>query len=307
LGWKNSPANCENIKAEILVNEKNKYRLFNIVIGIGLVTIFFSTFFRLVDYGWKSADYTHAYFILPISLLLIWGKRKELHASGDSPQKTGTAPISAGWVIFALGILAYIYSVLNAFMFLEATSFVLVMWGIFKLRLTKESFSFMLFPLAYLVFLIPPPSIVIDSLTFPLKKIASIGSCWVLSVFHLPVELYGVILKVGGHELFIADACSGFRSIVTLLALGAVYVYFQDTTNWKKWAIFAFVVPIAIIANIFRICLTGLIAYRWGSEKAEGFFHDFSGMVLFFVTVLCLIGVTGVVCKVGSGEVKSKK
>jgi len=174
------------------------------------------------------------------------------------------------------------------------------MWGVFRLRLTKESFKHVLFPLAYLLFLIPPPSIVIDSITFPLKKIASVGSHWVLSSFNLPVELYGVILKVGGHELFIADACSGFRSIVTLLALGAVYVYFQDTANWKKWAIFASVVPIAIFANIFRICLTGLIAYKWGPEKAEGFFHDFSGIVLFFITVLCLMGMTNIVCKVRS-------
>ncbi|MBI3617228.1 MAG: exosortase/archaeosortase family protein, partial [Candidatus Omnitrophica bacterium] len=137
----------------------------------------------------------------------------------------------------------------------------------------------------------------IDSLTFPLKKIASIGSHLVLSGFNLPVELYGVILKVGGHELFIADACSGFRSIVTLLALGAVWVYFQDTSNMKKWAIFTSVVPIAIFANIFRICLTGLIAYKWGAEKAEGFFHEFSGMVLFFITVLFLMLLTRILCK----------
>ena len=85
---------------------------------------------------------------------------------------------------------------------------------------------------------------------------------------------------------------------MTLLALGAVYVYFQDISKKSKWAIFMSVVPIAIFANIFRICLTGLIAYKWGSERAEGFFHDFSGMVLFFVTVLCLMALTSVVCNV---------
>ena len=226
----------------------------------------------------------------------MWGKRKELHASGDSPQKAGTVPIS-GWVVFGVGILAYMYSSVNNFMFLEATSFVLVMWVIFKLRLTKESFAKVLFPLAYLVFLIPPPSIVIDSITFPLKKIASIGSYWVLVFFKLPVELYGVILKVGDHELFIADACSGFRSIVTLLALGAVYVYFQSTSAFKKWMIFLSVVPIAIVANISRICLTGLISYKLGPELAEGFFHEFSGGVMFFITVLGLMGVTSLVCR----------
>ncbi|MCR4336390.1 MAG: exosortase/archaeosortase family protein [Candidatus Omnitrophica bacterium] len=271
------------------MNERNKFRLLDVLIGIALVTMFSATFYRLMIYGWKSADYTHAYFILPISLFLIWSKRKAL-------VKAQGANLS-GSLIFILGILAYLFSVLNEFMFLEAASFVLMMWGIFRLRLTKESFKHLLFPLAYLIFLIPPPGLVIDSLTFPLKKIASVGSHWVLSLFHMPVELYGVILKVGGHELFIADACSGFRSIVTLLALGAVYVYFQDTSNMKKWVIFISVVPIAIFANIFRICLTGLIAYKWGAQKAEGFFHEFSGMVLFLIAVLCLMGLTGVVCR----------
>lgn len=258
------------------------------ILGSVMVT-FAPTFYRLATIGWKSADYTHAYFILPISLFLIWLNREKLVKSEGCHL--------SGAVLFVSGVLAYIYSAINAFMFLEAASFILVLWGVFRMRLTKESFACLRFPLAYLVFLIPPPGIVIDSLTFPLKKIASIGSHWVLFLFHMPVELYGVILKVGGHELFIADACSGFRSVVTLLALGAVYVYFQDASNLKKWAIFISVVPIAIFANIFRICLTGLIAYRWGSEKAEGFFHEFSGIVLFFITVLFLMLLTRILCK----------
>lgn len=266
-----------------------KNQAVDIVIAGAMAVMFTPTFYRLATLGWKSADYTHAYFILPISLFLIWLNREKL-VKAEGCHLSGAA-------LFVSGVLAYIYSAINAFMFLEAASFVLVMWGVFRARLTKESFACLRFPLAYLVFLIPPPGIVIDSLTFPLKKIASIGSHWVLSLFNMPVELYGVILKVGGHELFIADACSGFRSIVTLLALGAVYVYFQDASNLKKWAIFISVVPIAIFANIFRICLTGVIAHRWGAEKAEGFFHEFSGMVLFLITVLCLMGLTGVVCR----------
>jgi len=254
-----------------------------------MAMVFASTFYKLATMGWRYADYTHAYFILPISLFLIWLQRKNL-------VKAESGQLSGG-LLFVIGILVYMFSAINGFMFLEATAFVLVMWGVFRLRFTKGSFVYLLFPLAYLIFLIPPPALAIDMVTFPLKKLAAYGSHLVLGLFNLPVELYGVILKVGEHELFIADACSGFRSIVTLLALGAVYVYFQDTSKSKKWFIFASVLPIAIIANIFRICLTGMIAYKWGSERAEGFFHDFSGMVLFFVTVLGLMGLTGLICK----------
>ena len=78
-----------------------------------------------------------------------------------------------------------------------------------------------------------------------------------------------------------------------------VYVYFQNTSVFKKWMIFLSVVPIAIFANIVRICLTGLISYKLGPEMAEGFFHEFSGAVLFFITVLGLMGITAIVCRQG--------
>ncbi len=234
--------------------------------------------------GWQSADFSHAYFILPISLYIIWSKKAALHKSTDW-HFAGTLP-------FVLGLLLYVYAAVNAFMFLEAAAFVLVFWGILRLCFTQDSFSLLVFPIAYLVFLIPPPSILIDWITFPLKQIAAQGSYAVLNVMHIPVELYGVILKVADHELFIADACSGFRSIVTLMSLSAVWVYVQDTSIVKKWTIFIATLPIAVLANIFRICLTGLIANYWGHEMAEGFFHDFSGLVLFAITTLCLVGLT---------------
>lgn len=268
---------------------QRSFHFFSLMIAIAVGITFTPTFYRLAAYGWKSADFTHAYFILPIFLFIIWLRRTKLVAA-DSINLSGL-------IFSGLGLLAYMFAAINAFMFLEAASFVLVMWGLFRLRLTDQSFKHCIFPLSYLVFLIPPPSIVIDSLTFPLKQIASQGSHLLLSLFNLPVKLYGVILKVGEHELFIADACSGFRSIVTLLSLGAVYVYFQPTTTLRKWIIFASLIPIALLSNIFRISLTGIIAFYWGAEKAEGFFHDFSGLVLFMMTVLCLMGVTKIVCR----------
>lgn len=254
------------------------------VVGIGLaaVVMFAPTLARLQNIGWQSADYDHAIFILPIALWLIWRQRERLQVSDRIPL--------SGLLIFAAGVLAYIYAATNAFMFLEAGAFVAVVWGAFRLRVTRESFGAILFPLSYLLFLIPPPGLVIDSLTFPLKQIAAQGSSLVLGMFGLPVQLYGVVLRVGEQELFIADACSGFRSLVALLALGSLLVYFADTTRGRKWLLFLSIVPLAIGANVLRIALTGWIAHQWGSEAAEGFFHGVSGLILFFGTSLGLIG-----------------
>lgn len=258
-------------------------------ISFAALFMFVPTFYKLVVLGWKQADYTHAYFILPISLWLIW-KRREALIKTKLTSKTGL-------VLFAAALFIYLFAKLNDFMFLDAISFVLMMWAIFRVRFTQVSVRKIIFPLAYLLFMVPPPALAIDMMTLPLKKISTYGSYLLLKLAHLPVVVHGAILKVGEHELFIADACSGFRSIVTLLALGAIYAYSQDTSLRKKWIIFLSVLPLGITGNIFRICLTGLISHFIGAKYAEGFFHSFSGAVLFVFTVLGLIGVTNLIVK----------
>lgn len=255
----------------------------------GMIFAFYSTIYKLATMGWLNADYTHAYFILPISLWIIWKRREGLVESEVIPK--------AGIALFAAALFMYLFAKLNDFMFLDGFSFVVMIWAIFRIRFTRESVRKILFPLAYLLFLVPPPGLAIDTITFPLKKISTYGSYLLLKLLHVPVVVFGAILKIKEHELFIADACSGFRSIVTLLALGALYAYYQETSTKKKWAIFLSVIPLGIMGNIFRIALTGLISYHIGARFAEGFFHTFSGGVLFVFTVLGLIGITGLIAR----------
>lgn len=262
---------------------------FDFIIAGAMIFMSAPVFVSLYVLGWKSAGYDHGVFILPISLWLIWRKRAVLLKRQDL-SKTGAA-------LFLIGVLIYLYAGLNDFMFLRGIAFVVMMWAVFKLRFTNETFKNILFPLAYLIFLIPPPGIAIDSATFPLKTISTLGSYSLLKLFHLPVQVAGVILKVGTHELFIADACSGFRSITTLLALGAVYAYFQSTSKKQKWIIFLSVIPLGILGNMLRLTLTGMISYFIGAKYAEGFFHEVSGGVLFVFTVVGLIGVTELIVK----------
>jgi len=263
--------------------------IFDYFILAGMMIMFSSTFYHLISLGWKSADFTHAYFILPISLWLIWKKRFALN-------KIKYLSKAGLWLCVA-GFLSYLYAQLNEFMFLDALSFVIMMWGIFSIRFDKSSVKAVMFPLSYLVFLVPPPMVVIDTITLPLRTISTLGSYFILKSFHYPAAVYGAILKVGQHELFIADACSGFRSMVTLLALGAIYAYYQHTDLMKKWIIFLSVIPMGIFGNILRIFLTGVISYNFGAKYAEGFFHEFSGILLFIFTVIGLIIVTSIMVK----------
>jgi exosortase len=255
-----------------------------VLAALGLA--FFPTFSRLVSYGWAHADFTHAYFVLPVSLGLLWLRRAGLSARPDfSP---------AGAALLTLGLAVWMFAAVNGFMFLEAAGFVVTSWGVGRLTLDRASFRKILFPLGYLVFLIPPPRLAIDTITFPLKQAAARGSYFILKAFPFSVELNGVVLRAGGHDLLISDACSGFRSLVTLLCLGAVYIHFHPFSVLKKWTLFLAIIPLAVTANVIRIVLTGALAYYAGPEFAEGFFHDFSGLVLFTLTALGLMALVGV-------------
>ncbi len=253
-----------------------------LLVAVGVA--FFPVFYKLAVMGWNQADYTHAYFLVPIFIWLIYRKRDHLRRSDRVS--------IAGSLVLAAGIAVYIFSRLNEFMFIEAASCVLLVWGIFLLRYTRASVAAVFFPLAYLIFIIPPPFIVVDGITMPLKTIATHGSYTLLKCVGLPVSLSGAILRVGSYDFFVAEACSGYRSMVTLLALGSLYAYLQKTTMVKKWIIFLSVIPLGIVGNIFRIFVTGCIGHFAGIQYAEGFFHEFSGGVVFLIAIFGLMFIT---------------
>ncbi len=256
------------------------------IIIFSFIFTFAPTFNRLIQYGWRNADYSHAYFVLPISLSIVAWRWKELERNDAHLGQ------STGWLMLLAGLLAYIFGSRNEFMFLESLGFCLTVWAVFQLRFTTASVRKKIFPLTYLLFLVPPPTIVLDTLTLPLKKISTAGSALMLKAFHLPVEAHGAILQVGTYKLFVADACSGLRFVVTLLALGLVYLYFQKLSlKTKSWLVVAIII-LAVISNIVRITLTGLLAYWGGIKLAEGFFHEFSGVVIFVLTSIGLAGLT---------------
>lgn len=250
---------------------------------------FYSLFNRLISYGWDKADYTHGFFILPIAAFLIYQKRALIQ-----PVDRVSLP---SILFFALSLAVYVFAGINRFLFLETFSFCLIVWGIFTIRYSFETLKALRFPLLYLLFLVPPPTLAIDAMTFPLKKISTAGSYFLLKVFQIPVKSYGAILEVNQYQLFVADICSGFRSLTTLVALSALYAYSQKTTALKKWMLFLSVIPLGILSNILRITLTGAISHHIGHEYAEGFFHTFSGILLFLLTIGGLILVSETLCK----------
>nr|WP_255696723.1 exosortase [Sandaracinobacteroides sayramensis] len=143
------------------------------------------------------------------------------------------------------------------------------------------------FPIFYLGFLIPLPGWVIDSFTQPLKILVSDIVTWLLAAFGYPIAQVGVTLYIAQYQLLVEDACAGLNSIISLTAVGLFYIYLMHNASWRySLLLLAFLLPIAIAANVIRVIILVLLTYYFGNEVAQGYLHDFAGIVTFVSALL---------------------
>src|ERR1700694_2232462 len=158
------------------------------------------------------------------------------------------------------------------------------------------------FPLGYLVWMIPLPVIIYNQITFPLQLIASrLAAVW-LELAHIPVLRDGNILVISNYSLEVVEACSGIRSLMTLMALAVAYGYLVSPRRWIRYALAAFMVPIAIITNAFRIVGAGILAHRFGPTAAEGFLHEFSCWGIFLVALVLMFCSYWILGRIGGSK-----
>jgi exosortase len=148
-------------------------------------------------------------------------------------------------------------------------------------------------PLAFLFFMIPLPAILFNTITLPLQLLATQVSTFALQLVQLPVYREGNIIYLPHTTLEVAEACSGLRSLVSLLALAVVLAYITQRRLSSRWILTLSAIPIALVANAFRIWATGVLAHRYGAQAAEGFYHTFAGWLVFVVALGLLLGVGG--------------
>jgi exosortase len=152
-----------------------------------------------------------------------------------------------------------------------------------------EHLSILAFPIAFLLLMIPIPAIVFNKLAFPLQLVASRFGEAVLTTLGVPVLREGNVITLATTSLEVAEACSGIRSLISLLTVAIVYGCFLESRVWVRIALALAAIPVAIVANGVRVAGTGLTAHYFGAEAAEGFFHSFSGFLVFLVAFLLLL------------------
>ena len=245
--------------------------------------ILYSTMFKSLVYDWINLpDFSHGFFIPLISLYVVWERIDKLNNAPIKPSNYGLGIIFLGLVFFFVGNL-------GGESFSLRFSFLIVLTGIVVFLLGWDVFKILLFPILFLIFMIPLPSVIMVKITFPMQLFASNVAEQSLQLFGIPVLREGNVIHLADTSLEVAEACSGIRSLISLLALGTIFAYFTKNILWQKTLLICLCFPIAIFVNAFRVSATGILANYYGISVAQGFFHDFSGYILFIAAFVLMV------------------
>jgi exosortase len=243
---------------------------------------------------YNDPNYSHGFLIPLISGYLLWQRKDSLRSVVPIPSNIGLAV-----VIFGLGI--YLIGNVAGELFTMKISMLVVLAGTILFARGMEFFKSISFPFLYLLFMIPLPYLLYDSVAFPLKLFVSKVSVEFLSFIGILVMREGNIIHLANTTLEVADACSGIRSIISLLALSTAIAYLTQKGWIKRVILIVLAVPIAVFVNSIRVIVTGILAERYGAEAAEGFFHEFAGLVIFGIAIVMLIASAILLKKINEG------
>ena len=251
------------------------------VVAALVVAIYFRVAAKLVFDWYDLPDYSHGFLVPFFAVFVMWDNRKVLR---DIPLR----PSWAGVPLIVFGIIVVVLGVYGADLFLSRISFLILVSGLIWTFLGRPMLYALRFPLFILLLAIPFPAIVFNQITFPLQLLASHLASLILPVLGVPVLLEGNVIELPVMKLEVAEACSGIRSLMSLFTLAVFYGYFLERTTRRRVILALASIPIAIAANTARIVGTGLCVQYWDPEKALGFFHEFSGWVMFVISLVCL-------------------
>jgi exosortase len=246
-----------------------------------MAMVYYRVLAKLVIDWYEIPDFSHGFLVPIFAGYLVWNKRKELKETRISPSWSGVGVIVVGLVVLMLGVY-------GAELFLSRVSLVILLAGLVLCfggwQLLKE----LRFVLLVLLLAIPIPAILFNQITIPLQTLASKLASALLPLFGVPVLREGNVIELPAMKLEVAEACSGIRSLMSLFTLSVFYGYFLEKTFLRRAILALASIPIAIAANGLRILGTGLCVQYWDPDKALGFFHEFSGWVMFLVSLSCL-------------------
>jgi exosortase len=247
----------------------------------------------------RDANFEHGIFVPFFALFVFWQERQRLQAIPSAPSWSGLPLVVLGLFMLVLGVL-------GAELFFSRVSLLIILAGLIILFQGWTFFRAVLFPWAILILMIPIPALLLQQVTFPLQLLAAKLATALLELVGVPVLREGNVIGLAAMRLEVAEACSGIRSLLTLITLSVIYGYLMETRIWVRVALGVLAVPIAVAANSFRIFGTGLLVQYWDPDKAEGFYHAFGGWVIFVVALVMLFAVHRVISRIWKSDLEAE-
>jgi exosortase len=229
-------------------------------------------------------DYQHGFIVVPLALFFAYERRWDLE----------DAPIKGSWlglIPMLIGLTSLTIGRLGTELMTMRSGFVFTLIGLVLLLLGREIFKILAFPLFFLFLMVPLPESLLNMIAFPLQLIAAKFAVWSLQEIGIPALVEGNIIHLAHTQLFVAEACSGLRSLMALITLGVVFAHFFKRGAFSiKFFLVASTIPIAIFVNAFRVALTGYLTHHFGQEASGGVIHDFQGIFTFGLAFFILLG-----------------
>jgi len=250
------------------------------------ILVYFPVWESLVRTWYNSDDYSHGFFIVPICVFIVWQKRETL-------TETQIRPSAWGLVVIMLALLMYLVGHLGEIATIASFSMVPVLAGLIIYFFGFQMFKELLFPLFLLLFMIPVPAQIYATLTIPLQLFVSIVSTGAARILGIPIFREGNVINLPQYTLQVVEACSGLRSMISLLTLSAVFAYMTLRSNILRTILFITGIPAAIVVNIFRVLLMILAFYYFHYDLARGSVHTIFGVVIFILALAIIAGMKG--------------
>lgn len=247
-----------------------------------LLLTYWNVLVGLVAAWYTDDNYSHGFFIVPLAIYFAWERRAELSA-------TPIRPSAFGLVVVAGSLVLLIGGLLGAEPFLSRISIIGSLAGAILFLFGWKMLRELQFPLAFLLLMIPLPAIIFNKIALSLQLLASNVGAYSISSMNIPVLREGTLLILANATLEVAEACSGIRSLVSLVTFGLVFGYIVDHRVWVRAVIALSAFPVAIFANGMRVAGAGVAAHHYGPAGAEGLFHEISGWLFFLVASLMLL------------------
>lgn len=267
---------------------------------VGLLLVLYGPILKhLVGNWWTNPNYGHGFLVPVFAGFVLWKERERISAIPLKPANFGLLVM-----VGAIGLL--LFGSLGAELFTSRFSLLVLIGGMVLFLAGWGMLKAVSFPLGFLILMIPFPAIIFNQITFPLQLLASRLATSVLQLINVPVLREGNLIILPNYTLEVVDACSGIRSLMTLITLAVAYGYLVEKKIWVRWLLVVIMIPIAIVSNSIRIVGAGLLTYHFGPRMAEGFFHEFSGWVIFVAALFLMFACHWVLRKITHGEKEDK-